>query len=417
MARRGFVLVVGLLFMAAAAFGGGTNEKGGAGTTIKYMAVAEPISDFIRTEILPAFTKETGINVQIDTTDYVKLHDKEVLELLAGNYDVYQIDQIWVNNYIKNKWVEPLDGLIKSANIAVENYYSTLLSICKDGGVTYALPLSAIPVDYYYNKDMLAQAGLKAPDTWDDVLAIAKKLNNPPNQWGIAIRGERGNPITWTFLPIFWSYGGKIFDEKMKPVYNSPQGVAALTFFKELYQYSAPGWHSAQEIATMMQQGQTGQLTLMSVYNAAMDDASQSKVVGKIEFADMPKGPTGNRASILGMWTIGIGSKSTKKDAAAKFLAYISRPEVAKKLAFSGTVGATMPVIYKDPAAPRFYPVLGRVLNYVQAPPLIAEAEQWFLSFGTALQDALSGAKSPQQALNDSVAEITKVLTDAGYYK
>jgi maltose-binding protein MalE len=76
-----------------------------------------------------------------------------------------------------------------------------------------------------------------------------------------------------------------------------------------------------------------------------------------------------------------------------------------------------MPVIYKDPSAPRFYPVLGRVLNYVQAPPLIAEAEQWFLSFGTALQDALSGAKTPQQALNDSVVEITKVLTDAGYYK
>jgi len=417
MARRCIVLAVGLLFMAAAAFGTGTGEKAGAGTTIKYMAVAEPISDFIRTDILPAFTKETGINVQIDTTDYVKLHDKEVLELLAGNYDVYQIDQIWVKNYIKNKWVEPLDSLVKTANIAVSNYYPSLMSICQDAGVTYALPLSAIPVDFYYNKDMFAKAGLQVPQTWDDVLAAARKLNTPPSQWGIAIRGERGNPITWTFLPIFWSYGAKIFDDKMKAVYNSPEAVAALTYFKELYQNSAPGWHSAQEIATMMQQGQAAQMTLMSVYNAAMDDPTQSKVVGKIEFADMPKGPTGNRASILGMWTIGIGSKSTKKAAAAQFLAYLSRPDVAKKLAFSGTVGATMPVIYQDPQAPRFYPVLGRVLNYVQAPPLIPEAEQWFLSFGTALQDALSGAKTPQQALNDSVAEITKVLTDAGYYK
>ena len=167
----------------------------------------------------------------------------------------------------------------------------------------------------------------------------------------------------------------------------------------------------------MMEQGQTAQMTLMSVYNAAMDDPTQSKVVGKVMFSDMPKGPTGNRASILGMWTIGVGSRSTKKTAAAQFLAYLSRPDIAKKLAFSGTVGATMPATYKDPQAPRFYPVLGSVLNYVQAPPLIPEAEQWFLSFGTALQDALSGSKSPQQAMDDSVAEITKVLTDAGYYK
>ena len=255
--RNKYLLVaVGLLLVAGLAFAGGTGEsKAAAGTTIKYMAVAEPISDFIRTDIVPGFTKDTGINVQIDTTDYVKLHDKEVLELLAGNYDVYQIDQIWVKNYIKNKWVEPLDSLIKSANINVAAYYSSLMSICQDGGVSYALPLSAIPVDYYYNKDMLAAAGVQPPDTWQDVLDLAKKLNNPPGQWGIAIRGERGNPITWTFLPIFWSYGAKIFDDKMKPVYNSPEAVAALTFFKQLYQYSAPGWHSAQEIATMMQQG------------------------------------------------------------------------------------------------------------------------------------------------------------------
>ncbi len=418
MRTKFFLVLLSLLLVGSLAFAGGAGEsKATAGTTIKYMAVAEPISDFIRTEIVPGFTKETGINIQIDTTDYVKLHDKEVLELLAGNYDIYQIDQIWVKNYIKNKWVEALDPLIKSANINVGAYYSTLLSICQDGGTTYALPLSAIPVDYYYNKDMFAAAGVQPPETWQDVLDIAKKINNPPGTWGIAIRGERGNPITWTFLPIFWSYGAQIFDDHMKPVYNSPEGVAALTFFKQLYQYSAPGWHSAQEIATMMQQGQAAQMTLMSVYNAAMDDPAQSKEVGKIMFSDMPKGPTGKRASILGMWTIGIGSRSTKKAAAAQFLAYISRPEIATKLAFSGTVGATMPAIYKDPQAPRFYPVLGNVLTYVQAPPLIPEAEQWFLSFGTALQDALSGAKTPQQALDDSVAEITKVLTDAGYYK
>ena len=421
---RSLLVLVGTvaLLFSVATTGSGQGAKPFAGTTIRYMAVAEPISDYIKAEVIPGFTKETGIKVEVDTTDYVKLHDKQVLELIAGKYDVYQVDQMWVIKYTRNKWLEPLDAYISKYKIPLANYYSSLTSIGNVGGKQYVLPLSAIPVDYYYNRKMLQAAGIQPPQTWDDVLKAAKALtkdtngDGTPDQWGIAIRGERGNPITWTFLPMLWSFGGKIFDEKMRPVYNSKEAVAAVQFFKDLNKYSPPGWHSAQDIAALMQQGKAAQLVLMSVYNGAMDDPKQSKVVGDIQFAEMPKGPTGKRASILGLWTIGIGAKSTKKDAAALFLSYLSRVDVAQKMAFSGTVGATMPKIYQAKGAPRFYPVLGKVLNYVQAPPLIPESEEWFLSIGTALQEALSGAKTPQQAMDDSVKQVTEILRKAGYY-
>ncbi len=426
------ILLVGILLLIAAGLvvAGGQKEtpkvegQPYAGVTIKYMAVAEPISDFIRNDIIPGFTAKTGIKVEIDTTDYVKLHDKQVLELIAGRYDVYQVDQMWVTKYTRNGWLEPLNTYIKKFNTPVENYYPNLIDIGTIDGKIYTFPLSAIPVDLYFNKKMFAEAGLSTSlETWNDVLTAAKALTKDKNgdgvidQWGIAIRGERGNPITWTYLPMLWSFGGKIFDGKMKPVYNSPEAVAAVTYFKELNQYSPPGWHSAQDIASLMQQGQAGILTLMSVYNGSMDDPAQSKVVGDIEFSDMPKGPSGNQASILGLWTIGVAAKSTRKEAAALFLDYLTQFEIGKKMAFSGTVSATMPKIYQDPDAPRFYPVLGSVLNYAQAPPLIPEAEEWFLSIGTALQEALAGEKTPQKAMDDSVDQIYNILKDAGYYK
>jgi ABC-type glycerol-3-phosphate transport system substrate-binding protein len=422
--RSLFVLIGTVTLLCSLAYtGSGQSSNPYAGTTIRYMAVAEPISDYIQKEIIPAFTKETGIKVEVDTTDYVKLHDKQVLELIAGKYDVYQVDQMWVIKYTRNKWLESLDAYVAKHKIPVQNYYPSLMSIGKVAGNQYVLPLSAIPVDFYYNKKMLQTAGLQPPDTWDAVLKAAKALtkdtngDGTPDQWGIAIRGERGNPITWTFLPMLWSYGGKVFDEKMRPQYNGKEAVAAVQFFKELNRYSPPGWHSAQDVAALMQQGKAAQLVLMSVYNGAMDDPAQSKVVGDIVFAEMPKGPTGQRASILGLWTIGIAAKSTKKDASALFLSYLSRVDVAQKMAFSGTVGATMPKIYQAAGAPRYYPVLGKILNYVQAPPRIPEAEQWFLSIGTALQEALSGAKTPQKAMDDSAKQVTDILEKAGYYK
>ena len=434
MSRKGPIVLVLILVLAAFGFASGKAETPAgaaegktaaqpyAGQTIRYMAVAEPISEFLRNEIIPAFTEQTGIRVEMDTTDYVRLHDKQVLELVAGRYDVYQIDQFWVSNYVKNGWLAPLDSMIQEFNIPVENYYPNLMEIGAADGQQYALPLSAIPVIYYYNKPMLDSAGLQPGDTWQDVLDIARQLTErvgvaAGGTWGIAIRGERGNPITWTFLPILWSFGGQILDENMRPVYNSPEAVAAVEFFKELNQYSPPGWHSAQEVAALMQQGQAAQLTLMSVYAGSMDDPAQSRMVDQIEFAEMPRGPSGERASILGLWTIGIAERSSRKEAAAAFLNYLAQPDVAKKMAFSGTVSPTMPQIYQAPDAPRYYEVIGKVLNYVHVPPLIPESEEWFLSIGTALQEALSGEKTPQQAMDDSVRQVDTLLRQAGYYQ
>jgi len=414
------IIILVLLVVALSSFSAATAasaEKPYAGTTIKYMAVAEPISDTIRNDVIPGFTEQTGIKVEMDTTDYSKLHERQVLELSAGNFDVYQVDQMWIIKYTKNGWLEPLDDYIAKFNIPVDNYYSNLIDIGKVEGKIYTFPLSAIPVNLMYNTDMYTAAGLNAPDTWDDVLNAAKKLTDKgKDQWGIAIRGERGNPITWTFLPILWSFGGDIFDSDMKPIYNSPEAVKAVEYFKNLNQYSPPGWHSAQDIAGLVQQSKAAQIILMSVYDASMDDATQSKVVGKIQFSEMPKGPTGNRASILGLWTIGIGKSSKNKEAAALFLNYLTQYDIAKKMADAGTVSPTMPKIYAEPDTPKFYPVLGKILNYAKTPPLIPEAEEWFLSIGTALQDALSGNKTPQKAMDDSVNEVTKILEDAGYY-
>jgi multiple sugar transport system substrate-binding protein len=401
----------GALFVPSAVLAacGGDGDKGGdgggGGTPISYMAVAEPISDYIRESIIPDFTKETGITVQVDTTDYVKLHDKQVLELQGDRYDVYQVDQVWLQSYAKSGFLEPLDGNV--GDDLTKSFYPNLLEIGKLDGKQWVLPLSAIPVDYYYRKDILESKGLQPANTWDDVLEIAKETKGG-SMWGFAVRGERGNPITWTWLPMFWSFGGQLFDSSGTPTYNSEAGIASVEFFKSLNQYSPPGWHSAQDVAALMQQNKASQTTLMSVYNGSMDDKSQSKVVGKVEFGEMPKQQA--RATILGMWTIGVGAKSKNKDSAWKFVEYLSRPEVAKKMALAGTVGATQPATYADPKAPRYFPVLGKVLEYAQPPPLIPEGEEWFLITGTELQNALSGRKSPKQAMDDATAQVRKLL-------
>jgi ABC-type glycerol-3-phosphate transport system substrate-binding protein len=297
-----------------------------------------------------------------------------------------------------------LDKLATSQELKA--FYPNLVKIGNVDGKQWTLPLSAIPVDYYYRKDLLSAAGMKPADTWDDVLTIAQHFRHG-NQYGFAVRGERGNPITWTWLPMLWAFGGDTLDANNKPLYNNDAGVASLEFFKKLYATSPAGWLSAQDVATAMQQGKSAQTTLMSVYNGAMNDPKQSKVAGKIAFGDMPKKE--RRASILGMWTIGIGAKSTKTESAWRFVQYLSSEKIATQMALGGTVGATQPAAYNAPSAPDYFPVLGKILSYAQPPPLYAQGDQWFEITGTELQNALSGAKSPKQALDDAASAVAKL--------
>lgn len=379
-----------------------------ADTVIRYSAVAEPISDYIRDEVVPGFTEETGIGVEVDTTDYVRLHDKQVLDLQSDRYDVYQVDQVWLQAYALSGFLEPIGSF--ASGDAVAAFYPNLVAIGNLQDQQWVLPLSAIPVDYYYRKDILDGMGLEPADTWDELLAIAEATQTP-DRYGFAVRGERGNPITWTWLPMLWAFGGEIFDANGAPAYNSEQGVASVELFKKINATSAPGWLSAQEVAALLQQDRATQTTLMSVYNGAMDDPDASNVVGLVEFGEMPMQE--RRATILGMWTIGIGARSQNKDAAWQFVEYLSRPDIAAQMALAGVVGATQPAIYELPDAPRYFPVLGKVLEYASPPPLIPQAEEWFLITGTELQNALSGVKTPEQAMDDAAQQVSDLLAAA----
>ncbi|MBI5649125.1 MAG: ABC transporter substrate-binding protein [Chloroflexi bacterium] len=83
----------------------------------------------------------------------------------------------------------------------------------------------------YYNKDLFVAAGLdpnKPPTTWDELLKAAQTLTKP-GQWGFNTHTD----THWYLSAMIMQNGGKIFDGK-KVVYNSPEGIEALTFWGDL---------------------------------------------------------------------------------------------------------------------------------------------------------------------------------------
>jgi ABC-type glycerol-3-phosphate transport system substrate-binding protein len=104
-----------------------------------------------------------------------------------------------------------------------------------------------MPYSYVYNIDIFKKAGLQPPKNWNEVLDVTKKLNES----GVVAHGlgvTFGDssllyPMYYLFGSRLAQLGGRIYDDSGHAVFNSAAGVAALTWWKNLYDSGliAPG--------------------------------------------------------------------------------------------------------------------------------------------------------------------------------
>ena len=107
-------------------------------------------------------------------------------------------------------------------------------------GKLMAMPYFLDPRALYYRKDLFEKAGLKAPETWDDVFAAAEKLNSPDmNAFGLAFSRASDDMDYWWYawLGANGADGNtKLWDENGKSRFNTPEGIAATQFLVDLAQ-------------------------------------------------------------------------------------------------------------------------------------------------------------------------------------
>jgi sn-glycerol 3-phosphate transport system substrate-binding protein len=129
--------------------------------------------------------------------------------------------------------LEPLDGYEGAQSI------DFLPGLAQEGtyGGGAARPLVAVPFNrstpiMYVNEDLLAQAGLRTPETWDELRHAATKLTRPgagESVWGFEC------PVSWWFwVALVGAAGGTLVDEAGRVTLGGDAGVRALEFWQKL---------------------------------------------------------------------------------------------------------------------------------------------------------------------------------------
>lgn len=174
-----------------------------------------PQIDFV-VERVPLFEAETGIKVHVIYFPELELREKIVMDCAtgAGVFDVIGIDNMYVPEFAEAGWIVPIEDYLPKEKVEelrndiLPKFYGT--NSWK--GKLYAIPLYGETIILMYRKDLFEKEGLEPPKTMEKLEKLAKHFYRPPELYGIAMRGLRGegmNVYIWTsFLRAF---GGKFF--------------------------------------------------------------------------------------------------------------------------------------------------------------------------------------------------------------
>lgn len=372
------------------------------------------------------YEKQTGTHIEIAQFPYTNLFEKELIDLKSrtGAYDLIMLDDPWFPRFANENVLTELTPLLqkRGQNGPDSDFVEASLNVCRQPfqtGELYALPYVGNSQLFFYRKDLFEKYSLKAPATWDDVLAAAKTIQEKETgskTYGYVMRAAQGNAAVADFMPIFWAFGAEMFDASGKPAVNSPEGIAALEFMLQLGKYSPPGYASfnADEVGAHLLQGTAAMSINWPVWISPFSDPSRSKVIGKMEFTTLPAAKKSGQAEI-GNWLIAIPRYSKNAEAAMDFLLWATAAEQMKLSALRGNP-PTRRSLFNDAGLVAKNPAYGAQLRSLESSRPRPRTPYWNEienAFGIFLSKANSGELSPAEAMNQANAEIEKILQRA----
>jgi len=360
-----------------------------------------------------AFTAaHPDIKLNLEFVPYEGLRDKTLLAQGSGNgYDVVLFDVIWPAEYATNGILldvsdritpEMKAGVLPGAWTTVEYQ-----------GKQYGMPWILDTKYLFYNKDMLAKAGIAAPPkTWAELSDQAKIIKD---------KGIVEYPIVWSwaqaeavicdYTTLLSAYGGSFLDANGKPAFASGGGLKALEYMKATVDAGLTNPNSKEyleeDVRRVFSNGEAAfALNWTYMFNLA-NAGDDSKVKGMIGVAPAPGVDGISKISAMnGSMGLGVTKTSKHPDEAWEFVTYMtSQPTQDAYAKLSLPIWAAS---YDDPAVTKGQEDMiaaARVSLAAMFPrPTTPKYNELSSLLQVAIQEALLGTNTPADALANAAA-------------
>ncbi|MEP3296448.1 MAG: extracellular solute-binding protein [Pseudoruegeria sp.] len=388
--------------------------------------------------IVEKYEDETGNEVTLDVNPYAGSLEKQrnAVRSEESEYDILIVNGIFYPEMYHGGFLAPLNSIDSEFKIDPQMYtYDD--TICFDAktktvncetGDLLTIPVNPNITMMFYRQDLYEENGLSIPETWDELLANAKALHNPPEMVGMMQRSARATiSITWDYWPYLISHGGGLFRDEgngdFMVTINSPEALDALETYVNFAREVGPENPASMEQGDLIQYlvtGRAAHAVLPAAAQSQMDDPNKSIVPGKIGYMNIPHAPGQESAPALGHWLGGIPKNidDDHKTAALAFLDWFQKPET--QIAYAEMGGSPVSAAayesdFADKPENRYMLTMRTASPTAKRLWTIPEGSEIVSVLEVGLNRTVAGEITPVEALNSMAADIEKIMVDAGY--
>jgi multiple sugar transport system substrate-binding protein len=406
MARRGASLRTALPALVAAAALGltacGGGSGGGGGGEVTSLRVLDYYNNeperTVYTQFLDECGQQAGVTIEREAVPGAQLIAKVLQQASSRTLpDVLMLDNPDLQQIAETGALAPISDF----GLSADGFQEGVKAASTFEGQVYGLQPITNSIGLFYNVDILEQAGITPPKTWDELKTTAAALTQG-QRYGVAFSAVADYEGAWQFLPFMWTNGG---DETN---IASPETAEALQLWVDLVNSgsasrSVVNWTQAD----VREQFEAGNAAMM--VNGPWQFPALDEVQGlRYEVVSIPVPQAGDTVvAPLGgeTWTIPQTGDPARQAKAAEIVACLNTDE--NQLAL-GTERLTVPT--KTALRDRFVAEVPRMAAFTEivqtarartgklGPEWPAAATRIY----TAMQTAITGGAPPLQALQQA---------------
>ncbi len=350
------------------------------------------------------------VALTIETLPINGYYDKAVSAILGGTPpDVLDMDAFMIASAAGKDLLTAWDPYIK--NLDTKDFAGAIWNAGVVDGKVYSIPNRGSSIVVYYNKTMFDKAGLAYPTeswTYDDMLAMAKKMTVPGEQYGVGIAAAVSDPanVMSAFASMLWAFGGDFLDKTGKTcLLNQPAAVKAITFWSELYTKhkvvpeGTPNYTTTKDLQPMFTNNKVAMIF------QASQGIDQFNAIKSLKWGlQIPP----QKMNLGGGWAFGSPVGASHAAEGRDFVLWFVQPDNLSRLMIREPArpSATTSPPWNSPE----FKVVFNASRYSKGLPTIEKWTEIQTLIITELQKVLQQTKTPQQAANDITAQTNAIL-------
>ena len=294
-------------------------------------------------DCLDRFEEETGIKINITTYPFRELF--QVIEVgmqaKSSQFDVLEVDSPLTASYAARGYIEPIDYLLSPEEQG--EFFPATVEMAKWNGKVYDMPFENSTQFMYYNKDLFEKAGIPFPAmdvnqrwTWEQVVEASQKIQETINKegetkkWGLLF-DQVNRPYQMIILPQSLGAGSGVSPDGLhiEGYLNNEGWVKAMTW-----------WYNVNNVWKIVPKGvapseapplfAAGNVAMFIGINNHIALFERTREEGRLNYgiAPHPYFKDGKPVTPTNSWHLGINPYSKHKEAAEKFIKYLTSDKI-----------------------------------------------------------------------------------------